>query len=145
MPSLGYSQAPLPCSPAQRPGQLGGTGGRAAHPDVARAIEVGRDRAAHLLPVGLPGGDHGDLAGPGLAQPGLPGLAQRPPHRVQHGVVPPSAPLALDQHHPVWAAQIVVQRLGPDQRVFVIGPGQQVTDQVAAQPEFGVGDAAQPG
>ena len=56
----------------------------------------------------------------------------------------PGTPLALDQHHPVRAPQVVVKRIRPGQGALVIGPGQQVVHQVPPQPQFGVGDAAQP-
>ena len=87
----------------------------------------------------------GDVAGPGLAQPILPRLAHGPPDRTQQRVMSPGPSLTLDDHHPVRAAQVVVKRLGPGQRALIIGPGQQVMHQIAAQPQFGVGDAAQPG
>ena len=57
----------------------------------------------------------------------------------------PGPSLTLDHHHPVRAAQVVIKCLRPGQRALVVGPGQQVMHEVPAQPQFGVGDAAQPG
>jgi len=72
----------------------------------------------------------------------LPGLAHGPPYRAEQGVVRSGPPLAFDDCHPVRAVQIVIEGLGPCQRALVIGPGQQLMDQVAAQPQFCVRDPA---
>ena len=57
----------------------------------------------------------------------------------------PGPSLTLDDHHPVRAAQIVAKGPGTGQRTLIIGPGQEVMHEIAAQPQFGVSDAAQPG
>ena len=136
------------CEPclAQRPRQLGRAGAGAAHADAAlAAAQVGHDHVAQLRPAGLAGRDHRDVTGDHPGQPGQPGLAQRPADRGLQRVLAAEAALALDQHHPVRAAQVVVERLRPRLRALVVGAGQQVVHQVAAQPQLGVGDAAQPG
>ncbi len=55
------------------------------------------------------------------------------------------ASFAFDHHHPVRAPQVIVKCLRPGQRALVVRPGQQVMDEITAQPQFRVGDAAQPG
>ena len=52
---------------------------------------------------------------------------------------------ALDDHHAVRALQVVAQRAGPGERALLVGAGEQLVDQVAAQPQLALGQAAHPG
>jgi hypothetical protein len=51
----------------------------------------------------------------------------------------------LQHRHLVRPAQVIPERLGPPVRALVVGAGQQVVHQLAADPQLGVGHAAQPG
>jgi hypothetical protein len=53
---------------------------------------------------------------------------------MEEGLVVTRATSALDHHHAMRSPQVVAQRGGTVQRVLLVGRGEQLLDQVTAQP-----------
>ncbi len=72
-------------------------------------------------------------------------VAQHPAGGVQHLLLGRRALGHLHHRHLVRPPQVVPERLGAQAGALVVGAGQQVVHQLAADPQFGVGQPAQPG
>ena len=104
---------------------------------------MARRSASQSIVAGRGHDHHG--AGHRAQQRGQRLLAQRAAHGVQHILVGRRALGHLHHRHLVRQPEVVAQRLGPLVGALVIGAGEQVLHQLAADPQLGVGHPAQPG